>query len=269
MNRQRLLLAALAGCLLLSLVYAFWAMPRPEQAPPRTPAAVAARAAAAPKGKGAAERLHLEMLDEQPQPFAGAKRDIFRFSGGWAEPVAAPPIMAPPLEAPPPPPPPPTPEQLLREKVSQYTFLGFLERGGVKTVFLSGGGEVFLVKAGERFGRSGDLFAREISASELVVGAAGVDEVVRVPLVENERLTPAVFGAGQAASRPGVGGTAVRPGGLGAAPRRILPQRSVLRAPPPEQIIDSSGTGEAPPDDGAQQEEPTNESLPAGEGNGQ
>ena len=52
MNRQRLLLAILAVVLVLSLIYAFWATPRQEQAPARSavpsakPAAREARPAA-------------------------------------------------------------------------------------------------------------------------------------------------------------------------------------------------------------------------------
>ena len=90
MNRQRQLLAALVAVLAASLLYAFWTMPRQEKAPPRTapPKPAAAKAAKSakpvPAGKGAgqvsSDRLLLELLDREPQPFPGAGRDIFRFA---------------------------------------------------------------------------------------------------------------------------------------------------------------------------------------------
>ncbi|NJC88754.1 MAG: hypothetical protein FIB02_09575, partial [Desulfuromonas sp.] len=89
MNRKRLLLAALVGLLLLSLAYAFWAMPRQEKAPPRAEASrpAAKKPAAGKKEPPLADRLHLGLLAQLPQPFPGAGRDIFRFRGGGA-PVA-------------------------------------------------------------------------------------------------------------------------------------------------------------------------------------
>lgn len=274
MNRKRLLLAALVGLLLLSLAYAFWAMPRQEKAPPRaeTPRPAAKKAAAGKKAPPPADRLHLGLLAQEPQEFPGAKRDIFRFHGGWAPPVeeleAA---MPAPIDVePPPPPPPPTPEELLRAAVTRITFLGFLEKGGVRTVFLSSGGELFLVKAGEAFGRDKALVAREINAKELVIGWLQGPELVRVQLIENEALKPATLAPGSMAQPQGSG---FRPGGMAIPPRRgILPPRSAARpaAPPPEEeIIDEEVEEEPqPPDDGVEQEEPPDEEAPGGEGNG-
>ncbi|TLM66056.1 MAG: hypothetical protein FDZ69_07715 [Deltaproteobacteria bacterium] len=84
MNRKRLILAALVGLLILSLIYAFWTAPRQEKAPPRVESQrpAAKKPAAGKKALPAAERLHLGLLSQAPQPFPGASRDIFRFNGG-------------------------------------------------------------------------------------------------------------------------------------------------------------------------------------------
>jgi hypothetical protein len=272
MNRQRLLLAALVGLLVLSIVYAFWAMPRQGQAPPRAAkSSSAAKAKVAGKtGQAAADRLHLGLLTQAPQPFPGAGRDIFRFSGGRAAPVEASVTIAAPVEvAPPPPPPPPTPEQILQQKVAGFTFLGFLEKGGVKTVFLSSAGELFLVKAGERFGKSRDLLAQEITATELVVRAPAGPETVRVRLIESGALTPQVLGFGAAGANPapGAGATEFRQGGADVPPQRS----SRRRTPPPETGEEAAAEiqpDEQPPADGVKQEEPPKEGFPGGEGNG-
>jgi len=276
MNRKRLLLAALVGLLVLSLAYAFWAMPRQETAPPRD---AGPRPAAKPKSSGtagrpAADRLNLGLLAQTAQPFPGADRDIFRFRGGGMPPIEAPVVAAPPVEAaPPPPPPPPTPEEILRQKVASFTFLGFLDKGGVKTVFLSSGGELFLVKAGEPFGKNRDLLAQEINARELVVRAAEGPETVRVQLVESEALRPALMGPGAAGPAAGSRSmpSALRQGGANIPPRRsILPQRAVSRPPLPaaEESGEQVEQNVQPPDDGVKKEELLEQGLPGGDGNG-
>ena len=195
MNRKRLLLAALLGLLVLSIAYAFWAMPRQEQASPRTaaPAAAAKAAIARKAGPAPAGRLHLGLLAQTPQPFPGSGRDIFRFHGDWS---TAPPVdVAPPVaEAPPPPPPPPpTAEELLRRALSSYKVLGFLEKGGVRSLFVTDGKDVLVIKSGEHFGSRGNFIASEITATELVVAQKSDPSVtVRLPL-EVTSQEPAVI----------------------------------------------------------------------------
>jgi hypothetical protein len=158
--------------------------------------------------------------------------------------------------------------------VAGFKFLGFLDKGGVKTVFLSNAGELFLVKAGESFGKVRELVAQEISATELVVRSAEGPEIVRVRLIENEALRPTLMGSGAvgAGSASGGGASGFRQGGTNIPPRRsILPQRGTLRRPQP---VAEEETGEEvqqdaqPPDDGVKQEEPPTEGLPGGDGNG-
>ena len=256
MNRKRLILAALFGVLLLCLGYAFWAMPRQEKAPPRSgPARVAARkpvagkAATVKKALPQADRLDLALLDRAAEKFPGAKRDIFRFLGGDGVPLdeVVPLVQVVPVieeEPPPPPPPPPTPEELLRSVVSRLVYLGMLEKGGSRSVFLSGGGEVFIVKAGEAFGKNDSLILREFSEKKLVIGWVKGPETVDVRFAENEALKPATMSSppatgGGGMKLPSAGAPAA--GGGGFPPRRILPQRILPQrpaeqpvAPPPE-----------------------------------
>ena len=255
MNRKRLILAALFGVLLLCLGYAFWAMPRQEKAPPRSSSAsrvVAKKAAAGKAGpvKKAlpqADRLNLALLDRAAEKFPGARRDIFRFRGEEAIPVVEVLPVVPVIEEepPPPPPPPPTPEELLRSVVSRLTYLGMLEKGGARSVFLSGGGEVFIIKAGEAFGKNDSLILREFSEKKLVIGWVKGPETVDVQFAENEALKPATMssppatgGAGKKA--PSAGAPAA--GGGGFPPRRILPQRIL-----PQRPVEQPAEQPAPP----------------------
>jgi len=289
MNRKRLLLAALVGILILSLAYAFWSMPRQEKAPKTArPSQPAAKRPIAGKAAPAADRLHLELLTLEPQPFPGADRDIFRFRGGRATfPVASPVSLAPPIQVePPPPPPPPTPEQLLRAEVSGLTFLGFLDKGGARTVFLSTEGNVFIVKAGEGFGKNKQLVAKEISDKHLVIGWTRGPETTRMELLESEAHQPAVLssGAASASSAQKTPAAGLRPGGAGFPSRRIFPQRDAVQpATPPEQQDEVSQElsqqgedvqpkeaekGVQPPEAGVKLEELLRRKLQGGEGNG-
>lgn len=273
MNRQRLILAILVGIFALSVLYAFWATPRQEKAPPRAaaPGPAAKGAAAAKPGQPSADRLNLGLLAQTPQPFPGAGRDIFRFHGGWSpmveEPAAIEPVVLPaePVE----PPPPPTPEQILQQKISGFTFLGFLDKGGVKTVFLSSGGELYLVKAGDAFGREKSLIARAITPQELVVGSVTGEETVRVRLIENEALKPATLSSGGGGVREVSTGEmgAVRPGGgLFPSRRSVLRQRLATQPIPVEG--EAAGDQQPPPNENVTQEELLKQEPPSGEGNG-
>lgn len=292
MNRKRLLLAALVGILILSLAYAFWSMPRQEKAPKTArPSQPAAKRPIAGKAAPPADRLYLELLTLEPQPFPGADRDIFRFRGGRTTfPVAAPESFAPPIQMEPPPPPPPplppTPEQLLRTEVSGLTFLGFLDKGGARTVFLSTEGNVFIVKAGEGFGKNKQLVAKEISDKHLVIGWTRGPETTRMELLESEAYKPAVLSSGAAtgSSAQRTPAAGLRPGGAGFPSRRIFPQRDAVQpAIPPEQQDEGSQEpspqgddvqpDEAekevqPPEAGVKLEELLRRKLQGGEGNG-
>lgn len=250
MNRKRLILAALVGVLILSLAYAFWATPRQEKAPPRAEGArtTAKKPAAGKVVQPPADRLHLGLLSQEPQPFSGTTRDIFRLQGGGAAPAAsgtealeAPAVVE---AAPPPPPsPPPTPDEILREKTAGIKVLGSLDKGGARTVFLSFDGTVSVVKAGEHLGKNRDLVVKELTASELVVGAVDGPETVRIRLAEQDSPTVTTISSGAV---PGAGGGAARPSGVAIPPRRGLLQRPTIQPPPQEPV---------------EQEEPLNQNV--------
>ncbi len=156
MNRKRVILAALLGVLGLCIVYAYVTTPRLEKAPPRTESRrvrTNVKAMKNLKPESAQERINFDFLTVEPQDFTGAKRDIFRF--GQRSPVRTePPVVK--IEAPVPimnvavlPVPAVVPFAEVQQSLGEFTFLGFLEKSGEKTVFLSSGGNLFLVKRGE------------------------------------------------------------------------------------------------------------------------
>ena len=193
MNRNRVVLVALLGILAACLIYAYLATPRLEKAPPR-PAALRtqpvdqkppAEDTAVPDG-----RIDFAYLSSEPEEFSGAQRDIFRF--GKRLPVKS--TSAPPArvvardDVPPVVRPEPVPVEVVQRSLSQFTFLGFLEKSGAKTVFLSSGGEMYLVKQGEHFGSNKEFRVEQIDDRLLKVSHTARDGLIEVELIEKKKL---------------------------------------------------------------------------------
>jgi hypothetical protein len=196
MNRKRVILAALLGVLALCLVYAYLTMPRLEKAPPRKAGQRVQRSVKVTgtlESKSAQERIDFAFLTSEPQEFSRAKRDIFRFGG--RHPVMKGPVTAPILDTPPDiesEPIQPVAVDVVAKALSQFTFLGFLEKAGEKTVFLSSGGNLFLVKRGESFGVDQEFLVADIDDDLLKVSHAGREGLVEIKLIEQKKLSASV-----------------------------------------------------------------------------
>jgi hypothetical protein len=194
MSRQKQLLAVLAVVFVLALVYAFWASPRTQEVastveapPPRRP--VAEGPADAPTGEN---RVRLDLLTRDREKFAGYQRDIFNYPR-VAPPPPPPQVLKPPVTPPPPPiestePAPVSPE--VERELARFTFLGFLEKEKVKTVFLSSEGEIFLVKKGETFGEENEFHVTNLTPEMLVIRRREDPRAITIPLVEQAPLVP-------------------------------------------------------------------------------
>jgi hypothetical protein len=229
MKRNRLLLYILLGILGLSLAYCYWAFPRQQRISPQQGHSAAGRQGT---GKVPARRsvtpvkdtrLHLELLKVNGGAFPGYKRNIF---GSVQPPPPPPPKAVPPPAAGTvvPPPPGPTPVQ---EALAQFSFLGYLEKDGRKTVFLSRGHTLYLVNQGTRFGDQQEFTVTELTPERLVIQSAKDDRQIVVPLVENQPLIP-LFHPGGGGSR-GRSSAARFPSG-----RFVAPPAPVV--PPPAEV---------------------------------
>jgi hypothetical protein len=78
--------------------------------------------------------------------------------------------------------------ETVQQSLGEFTFLGFLEKAGEKTVFLSSGGNLFLVKRGETFGADLEFQVDSIDGNLLRVRHAGRDGLVEIPLVDQQKL---------------------------------------------------------------------------------
>ena len=96
-------------------------------------------------------------------------------------------LPPPPQPLPAPPPAPPTAEQIAESELSKFTYLGYLEKNGEKTVFLSSNNEIFLAKKGSNLGSKFQVTG--ISNDAITIRSlAGGREMV-IPLVENRALS--------------------------------------------------------------------------------
>jgi len=197
MNRKHMILAALLGVLVLCMAYAYLATPRLEKAPPRSASKrTASDVAKAPdklQSKVSQDHIDFTFLKAEEQEFPGAKRDVFRFVQRRPQATAVvtrkPVIQEPPpvvIEAP------MVPIEVVQQSLAQFTFLGFLDKGGEKTVFLSSEGSLFLAKRGEQFGLDLAFTVEDISGDLLLVRPEGRDFLIDIPLIEQQKLQASV-----------------------------------------------------------------------------
>jgi hypothetical protein len=230
-NRKRVILGALLGVLAVCLMYAYLATPRLEKAPPRVTSPrqqQPVQRALEGEEKKPQGRIDFAYLASGPQEFAGAQRDIFRFDQRRTVKTApTPPVVqmqdsptpaTSPLEAPE-----IVPMAVVKRSLSQFTFLGFLEKGGEKTVFLSSGGNLFLAKKGERFGVGQEFLVAEIDDKLLKVRHSAREGLIEIQLIEQQKLNAAVSAPVSTSRTAGPAGPAVKARAMRPQPRSVRP----------------------------------------------
>ena len=207
MNRQKLALFLLLIALVGAVAYAFLRSPRQQEAP-ALKNRPGAKATVIRKGPGAqktavlpAGGVRLDLLQGNSAGSGAYRRNIFaplfreeEMPGALKLPPPPPPpqkLPPPPppvaAPAPPPPPPPPSQAQLDEAELSKIVFLGFLKKGGERTVFLSKGGDIFVVKKG---GQVGPRFkVSDLTDDAITIKSIDSDRQMVIPLVENRSLS--------------------------------------------------------------------------------
>jgi hypothetical protein len=204
MNRQRLILFVLAILFGVAVLWSYSAMPRlktigtPTSKPvqPQKPAVVAAADKAA-RDADDGTKLNVGLLDGEAAAFKGYRRDIFRpvfvdeMKINKQKAVA---IKPPPPKIVPAPVPVPVPVQPLINQpdsapLAHFTFLGFLKKGSVRTIFLIKDKDILLVKKGDKV--AGRYEATDISDQALTLTVTDTGDEIVIPLLENRPLATA------------------------------------------------------------------------------
>ena len=200
MNRQRLILFILVLLFGVVSLWSYSVMPRPKTVGTLTfkpgqqakPAAVPDKTA---RNDDDGTRLKIALLDTEPTVFKGYRRNIFRPVFVDETEIARQQAVA--VKPLPPPPPPkvtaapvaPVVIQPETAQLARFTFLGFLKKGPVRTIFLAKDKDILLVKKGDKV--AGRYEATEISDQALTLTVTDTGDEIVIPLVENRPLATA------------------------------------------------------------------------------
>jgi len=132
---------------------------------------------------------------------------------------------------------------MVSQALSQFIFLGFLDKAGEKTVFLSSGGNLFLVKRGESFGDNQEFLVADIDDDLLKVRHAGQEGLVEIQLIEQKKLSASVSAPAHLEPAEKVPNQ-LRPGVFKPRQRVALPEGSQQKRNPFPTIIKENNTAE-------------------------
>lgn len=195
MSRQRTILAGLLILFAGSLVYSVFRMPKQERIEKLIyqPGMTATPVKSARSSDADVARVRLDLLERGAGALPGGGRNIFRALYDMESKKT---LI--PLPPPPPPPekivaPPPvayTPQVIvptpLQREMATFTFLGFLKKDNKKTIFLSNGKEIFVVKKGDKI--SGKYDVTSVTEEALTITSIQSGGEIVIPLVENRPL---------------------------------------------------------------------------------
>jgi hypothetical protein len=199
MNRQRLILAVLLVSFAASLFYSYVRMPRQKTVDKlKYQSGMTASRAESKPGKGNdTERVRLDLLDKAPGYAATGGKNIFQSlfpDEGIKIPVPLPPPPPPPEKKPAPPPLPQVQAQApvvietpLQRDLATFTFLGFLKKDNRKTIFLTNGKEIFVVKKGDKIANKYDVTS--VTDESLTITSLQDSGEIVIPLIENRPLS--------------------------------------------------------------------------------
>ncbi len=197
MNRQRLILFILVILFVVAALWSYSAMPRFKTVTPSSgtsgqqakPAAVAADKSSRKADDGTV--LDIGLLDKEPSGFKGYRRNIFK--PVFVDEMKIVKQQAVAFKPPPPrvaaPPVAPVIIQPETAPLARFTFLGFLKKGSVKTIFLAKDKDILLVKKGDKV--AGRYEATEITDQALTLTVTDTGDEIVIPLIENRPLATA------------------------------------------------------------------------------
>jgi hypothetical protein len=192
MSRQKMVLALLLVIFAISVAYSL--LRRPQQRTldklKYTPGVKADSARITDRSLDG-RKLRLDLLDRELPRFSGFHRNIFRpiFSDEMHLPsVAAKHVLpvSPPQPVIAPPPVVKSPAQVAMEDVGRFTFLGYLQKGNRRTIFLTKDNEIILLRKGDKI--SGKYEVAAISEEVMTIKLLQGGEQIVIPLQQNRTL---------------------------------------------------------------------------------
>lgn len=147
---------------------------------------------------GTFPKLRRDLLEVKPQPYSGVRRNLFA-SSYFVEPnenisITLPEVLPDPpapevvIPVAPPPPPPPTAQEIARQELSKYKFVGFFKKGDKQTIFLSSAGDILLLRKGDYISRDHKYLVTNITDTTLMLHKDGAGDF-SIKLNEQESLS--------------------------------------------------------------------------------
>jgi hypothetical protein len=201
MNRQRLILFILVILFGVAVLWSYSAMPRPKttggltQKPGQKAKVATVSVSKVPHVTDDGTRLKIDQLDKIPSGFSGYHRNLFKPVFVDELKIAKQKLVeVKKIPLPPPPTVVPQPvEQVIIQPemapLARFTFLGFLKKGSVKTIFLAKDKDILLVKKGDKV--AGRYEATDISDQALTLIVTDTGDEIVIPLIENRPLATA------------------------------------------------------------------------------
>lgn len=203
MNRKRLILFILTICFIVAAGWSYISVPRQKSVSILTYSP--GNKTIAPVDKGVTNILenvdegrvlNLALLDQEPSPFKGYRRNIFkpvfadetkiakqkltRMPVAQALPQKSTVVVTAPQTS---------PAQPETAPLARFVFMGFLKKDAQKTIFLGNDSDIILVKKGDKIAGRYEAASITDQALTLIVSDTG-DEIV-IPLIENQPLSVA------------------------------------------------------------------------------
>lgn len=189
--KSKRLLGFLIPAFIASLIYGYLQMPQQERITPGEQRPQPKKQQATRDNQGF-PRLRSDLLDRKSQPYPGVHRNLFGTSQRVEEIEVyneePPPVIIPPVVVTPPPPPLPSPQEIARQELSRYKFVGFFKKGEKKIIFLATDGEVLLVRKGEYIGRDRKYYVVNITDTAMELRKEGAGDF-SIKLTDQESLS--------------------------------------------------------------------------------
>jgi hypothetical protein len=186
----------LAGLLLLgfalSLGYAFASFPRQRSVPPA--GREKPRRTSSPAGETVSHSPQIAPSGEQAsvREYTGFKTDLFRplFEKPPAppKPKPHPPVAREKTPLPPPPEPIMPPAPPVAKRLASFTYLGQVNKGAQRSIFLKEKGRIFIVDVGDDFGEKNEFRLVQVTEKEIRIETAELSDLIRIPLQEKKPL---------------------------------------------------------------------------------
>jgi hypothetical protein len=204
MNRQRLILFVVVLAFIAAVIWSYSATPRQKtvsklkySSGQRSVSAVMPVRSSVRRAESG-HALKVALLDQDQSGFKGYRRNIFKpvFVDEFKilkQKAAALKVPTKPIPPVPQPVPPPVQQPVIAQPeaapLARFTFLGFVKKDNVKTIFLTKDKEILLVKIGDTI--AGRYQATAITDKSLTLAVTDTGDEIVIPLMENRPLTTA------------------------------------------------------------------------------